>query len=438
MGKRSGGSEVMSAQTTVALAHRRDPFAFATAAIALLTLFLLGARIFIGQGVSVGHVAALATLPLWLPGLLRLKSGFWIAVTCALSAISACWLTWLAATDHDFTTTNLIANTMLLVQVVLTAGVILWAHRFAAVWLIGAVYGLGIIVSAVMRPSIFAENPWKFAIGLPVAVVLLSMAMATRRRSVEVAALATLALASAAMDSRSYFGVFVLVLLVVVWQMIPASSGRRSSALGVLTWLVAIGVTVYIIGTSLLLEGYLGEDAQQRSIEQQTRAGSILVGGRPELAATAALFLARPIGFGAGTIATPADVLVAKAGMHQIRYDPDNGYVENFMFGTKFELHSVTGDIWAYFGWPGLLFLAVAIALLVSRVAREVADRQASSLFIFSIAISGWNLLFNPLYSSTPYLGLAIGLALISVARSRERPPEPEIPPLPSRSLARG
>lgn len=390
----------------------RGTVLFWSRALALLALFLLPARIFVGYGVGVGHILALAMLPLWLPGLLGRRGGGWLVFTGVLGAGSAVWLTTVAAVDHSYTVNNLIANTMLLLGVVLTVGVFIWAQRMLPVWLLGAVYGAGLVFFAVMRPSTFDVNPWKFAIGLPVAVLTLSLAMRSKRRFFEVITLIALAGASILMDSRAFSGVFAIVLLVMVWQSIPVRKTRAISSLRVLLSLALIGLIVYVLGTSLLLEGYLGADAQARSVEQQDRAGSIIVGGRPELAATAALFLHRPLGFGAGTIATPSDILIAKTGMHVINYDPDNGYVENFMFGTKFELHSLTGDVWAYFGWPGLLFLVVAGVIMVRRVTSDIGHRNVSALFLFAVAISGWNLFFNPMYTDAPYLALAVALAL--------------------------
>ncbi|WP_431738709.1 hypothetical protein [Microbacterium sp.] len=391
----------------------RTFFTDAEAALALLTLFLIGARIFVGSGVSVGQVLALVLLPLWVPRLVASRAGLWLAITAAVSAVSGVWLTAVAAQDHDTSQSTLIATTLLFLSVPMVAGIVVWAQRFVPLWTIGFTYGLGMVAAAVMRPSTFAENPWKFAIGLPVAVIVLSLTLRSRRRLSDMLALGALALVSVAMDSRAFFGVFTIVLLLLVWQAMPRISNKRMSAAKVLVWAAAIGVTVYVIGTSLLVEGYLGEDAQARSVEQQERAGSILVGGRPELAATAALFLSRPLGFGAGTIASPSDILVAKSGMQVINYDPNNGYVENFMFGpTKFELHSMTGDLWAYFGWPVLIFLVIAVVVMVRRVAVELARGTATALLLFAVIITAWNLFFNPIYSSAPFFGLALGLAL--------------------------
>lgn len=401
--------------TTSPLSARVDRSAFVVleALAAGLTIFLIGARIFAGPGISVGQVLALLLIPLWIPRLLASRVGFWLSVTSVFAVASGVWLTAVAADDHQSSTSTLIATTMLFLSVPMTAGVIVWAQRLMPLWSVGVIFGAGMGLAAVMRPSTFAENPWKFAIGLPLAVVLLSITLRSARRMPDMIALLCLALASATMDSRAFFGVFTIVLLLLSWQALPPLTSRRMSAAKVLIWAGAIGVAVYVIGTSLLFEGYLGQEAQARSIEQQQRAGSVLVGGRPELAATVALFLHRPIGFGAGTLASPSDILVAKSGMQHINYDPNNGYVENFMFGpTKFELHSMTGDLWAYFGWPALAFLAVAVFAVVRRAARELANREATALLLFAVIITAWNLLFNPIYSSAPFFGLALGLAL--------------------------
>lgn len=404
--------------------RERSLFTDAEAALALFALFLIAARIFVGPGVNVGQVVALILLPIWGVRLVSSRGGLWLAIAAVFATVSGIWLTSVAAQNHDTSTSTLIATTLLFLSIPMVAGLIVWAQRLVPLWIIGLVFGLGMFAAAVMRPSTFAENPWKFAVGLPIAVIVLSLSLRFHRRTADILALAALALLSVAMDSRAFFGVFTIVLLLMVWQAMPRISNKRMSAAKVLIWAAAIGVTVYLIGTSLLVEGYLGQEAQARSVEQQDRAGSVLVGGRPELAATVALFLNRPLGFGAGTIASPADILVAKSGMQVINYDPNNGYVENFMFGpSKFELHSVTGDLWAYFGWPAVIFLAIAAVLMVRRVAVELARGTATALLLFAVIITAWNLFFNPIYTSAPFFALALGLALAGPhLRSEETP----------------
>ena len=69
------------------------------------------------------------------------------------------------------------------------------------------------------------------------------------------------------------------------------------------------------------------------------------------------------------------DVQVAKAGMLHVDYDPENGYVEHFLFGTKIELHSTLGDLWAYAGPAGILLAGVCLVLLLTVPGRLGAEK---------------------------------------------------------------
>lgn len=402
---------------------------------ALATVLLLSSRPYIGQGVSVGDLAALAFAPLWLPVLKRYPGGRWLFGAGLLATVASVVLTLAAAGDHVVTQNNLVSNTVLITGSVVGVAVLLWAREVLPVWFLGAAWGIGMLVAVVTHQEVLGYNrasggeinPWKFALAVPVAILLLSLADRTRRRWVEILVLVLLALASARFDSRSYFGEFAIAALLVLWQLLPAPR-KRVSPVRIVLVAGILTAAIYNVGTSLVLGGALGAETQARSLEQVQRAGSILVGGRPEMAATAALFLARPLGFGGGTIATFSDVDIAKAGMERINYDPDNGYVENFLFGEKFELHSMAGDLWAYAGLAGVLLVVVAVVLLLVVLARGMAARAASGLVLFLIVQSLWSLFFNPLYASAPVLVAALGLGLLR----RAEPVPPSGPPVPA------
>ena len=152
---------------------------------------------------------------------------------------------------------------------------------------------------------------------------------------------------------------------------------------------------------------------------QDELAGSMIVGGRPEMAATWALMQYRPAGFGSGAIASNQDLMVAKSGMWEINYDPNNGYVENYMFGDGIKLHSVIGDMWAYYGFSGVALAVLITTLLVHALFIRLATGTASGLVIFLICTALWNIPFGPLWSSTPILAATIGVALIRKGESR-------------------
>jgi hypothetical protein len=180
---------------------------------------------------------------------------------------------------------------------------------------------------------------------------------------------------------------------------------------------------IYQVGQGLILDGYLGESAQARSQVQIEATGNILLGSRPEMGATAALFLERPWGFGAGTLAGVTDVGVAKQGMAALGYDPDNGYVERYMFGQGFVLHSVLGDTWAAFGLAGIALVVAVLWWSVGSLVTLVQARVASALVLFLGVRLLWNTFFSPLYSSTPLIALTLGLLL------QERPGAGAAPP---------
>jgi hypothetical protein len=99
--------------------------------------------------------------------------------------------------------------------------------------------------------------------------------------------------------------------------------------------------------------------------------------------------------------------------MHQLKYDPENGYVENFLFGKQIEVHSSLGDMWVYAGLLGVLFGVVCIVVLSQVVGRRIAERAAGGLVLFVVIQSFWNMFFNPLQGSAAVLVLALGLGLV-------------------------
>ena len=425
-------SVLASARPRTAAAATPGTVRFAQVA-SLLTLFLLAARPSVAQGLTVGHVAALLVLPLWLPVVRRYTGGVLLVVTGLAATVASVWLTIYASADHQTSINLLLQDTILIIGSLVSICVVLWARTLVPTWLIGAVFGAGMLVAVVTHQEVIGFNkgsggeinPWKFAFAVPLAVLSLGLAERTGRRWVQVLVLVALAATSARLDSRSYFGEFLVAALLVVWQMLPKGRGRPS-ALRVLVLFGIIAACMYNIGTSLILGGALGAETEARSAAQVQQTGSILVGSRPEMGATAALFLSRPFGFGGGTVGTSADIQTAKAGMIQVGYDPENGYVENFLFGGHIELHSTAGDIWSYSGLAGIGFAVVCAVLLIIVISRGISKRTAGGLLLFLIVQTLWNLLFNPFQSSAPVLVLALGLGLaVRTASSGKHPISP-------------
>lgn len=390
----------------------------ASIALAVGVLVLLGWRQQLNFGITIGYVAALAVLPVWAPALRRYGGYPMFFFLGAASLIAGFILSNSSSSNHQIDQSKLIINATLLVGLLLTAGVVLWARQLMPDWLVCAAYGLGMFLGVPKGGDVLI-NPWKFGYSLPVIVLVLSVAalMITRFRMrrpwVELLALAVLAAYSGLNDSRSLFAMLALVAVLVMWQMLPAGKNLRRAIYGTVLTAVAVIIITYEVGSALLVDGYLGAAAQQRSIAQINTSGNLIIGGRPEIAATVALMKSQPWGFGLGVVPSLADIAVAKTGMAAVHYEPNNGYVERYMFGSQFELHSVVGDLWVHFGLLGLLLAVAALSLTLRWCLIAVATRRGSAIVLFLAVITVWNLFFSPLYSSVTIMGLALGMIAI-------------------------
>jgi hypothetical protein len=119
---------------------------------------------------------------------------------------------------------------------------------------------------------------------------------------------------------------------------------------------------------------------------------------------------------------------VAKAGMSAINYDPNNGYVENYMFGNGYSLHSVVGELWALFGVVGVAFALLVLGLVLRRLGHAVTSSTASAIVLYLSLKTLWNFLFAPWYSALAILMLTLALVVVwrrpapSAAEARQEP----------------
>lgn len=401
----------------------REGWAVVTAGLAGLGIVLTGLDLGVYLGLTVGALLACAFFPLW-AGVVR--SSRWTTAVFALAgaglladvALSA----WMSG-SRAFSRVAFLESVFLLVTLACGIGWVLWARGRLQDWMIGVLFGVGMLLSVDPGSDLFPVSPWKFGFALPVTVLLLALAMRARSRWVEVAALAGLAGVSALSSARSGAATLVLVLILVVWQSMKRPTSSRGAALSTVLLVGALAVGTYFALQAAILDGAMGDEARERTQMQLDTSGTLIAGGRPELGATAALMGAQPAGFGGGTLPSMHDLQVAKTGMAALGYDPDNGYVENYLFGTGIELHSVLGDLWAWYGLAGLALAVVLAVFFVSRVAMLATARAAPALLLF-LGIKGlWDLMFSPAESAltTLVLGLAL-LAPLGAGRSERSP----------------
>ncbi|MCU1431104.1 MAG: hypothetical protein JWP95_209 [Actinotalea sp.] len=419
--------------------HRRPS---APVVVAGLGVIITMTRQEIYLNVTLGTLTALALLPVWVPALRRYRGAPLLAGLILLCLPAGAWLTTLSSETRFTSDKLLIASSVLLVNVLLGTGMLLWARTLMQTSTVAVLAGVGMLLS-VPGEGRLDESLWRFGFAVPVTVLVLGIAWRVGRRWFEVVCAAALAAVTAADGGRSLFAILVLAAVLVAWQAQPrvlhvsVSRLRTSVLLATALW------ALYTLAESLTLEGYLGQVAQRRTLEQLATSGSVILGGRPEQGASMALFQERPIGFGAGTRINSEDMIAAKSGMADLGYDPNNGYVENYMFGDGIELHSYLADLWSDFGLLGLLLGGVMFWHLGRHLSERLAHRTASALIVYLGVQNAWNLLFSPRYGSVTLMALALGLMLAlrsedgSTDVGRDRLYSEKVPPAAPSSMPR-
>ena len=384
--------------------------------------FITGLRVGLPFLLTVGAVLALVTAPVWFPVTRRYVGARLCLLVGLLSLPAGLLLSALSADDHAVQTGQAIVAISLIVGLLAGFGFLLWARERLGTPLLLIIFGLGSL-AGVTPDELFLTNPWKFGFSLPVTLIVLGVTLLSRRKALELGVVGVLVVVSALTDARSQFAFLVLTLALLAWQLRPRLTTARASAARVVLGLVALAAVVYNLGEALILGGVFGQATQARSVEQLDASGSLILGGRPEIAATLALMRDNPFGFGFGVAPSLHDIAVAKTGMAAIGYDPNNGYVENFMFGRGFALHSVLGDLWAQAGLVGMAFGVLVAGLLLTRLGASIGQRLARAALLYLAFRTLWNLFFGPWFSSS--LILALTLAVVLAERAPALAPEP-------------
>ncbi|MFE7228683.1 O-antigen ligase family protein [Nocardioides sp. NPDC057577] len=412
-----------------------------TALLAGAAAFLAGTDVDLVRGLTVGGLVGAALAPVWIREASRYRGaalGGVLLLACLISALALA--TWRSAT-HPSTEAGVLFELVPVVSTAMCVGALLWGQRVLSPGIVVCLYALGSFMTSTMG-SRFAEDPWRFGFSMPATMLLLGACLLIRRRPrkrllADMTALGILTAVTALSGARSMSAFLIMTAVLLLWQHRPRTAKRTTSALLSLVLVGALGLGLYRSLEGAALDGYLGQSAQQRTEEQTQAAGSLILGGRPEIGAAVALMLHEPLGYGAGIMATSTDMQVAKQGMSRLGYDPDNGYVEHYMFGTRIEVHSLIGDLWIWFGLAGLVLSGWLLWLATSYLGRSMAHRTGTALGIFLALQLGWNLFFGPIISSLPPLALALGVFLLQRKDDVPAPSTPKPQPRPSRRPGR-
>lgn len=385
--------------------------------VATLAVVLLGIGQPIASGITTGTIVVAFLLPVWVPILQRFRFAVPIAVLGATAVVAGIIISQFQG--------DRVADRSLAIEFGLTfltglggLGLLLWARTVMPTYQVAVVFGIGYLLRVIQEiPS--SANPWKYQLSVPLAIILLALTSRAKSAIPSVLCLGALGLISVVADSRSFFGFCLLAAVLLLWQRRPQSGGRSMNKLAVFGLIAATLFALYSIGTNLLVQGYLGQANQQRTVQQIEDSGSLLVGGRPEWAGTLQLMRENPIGFGLGTVPSSNDVMAAKAGIRAIGTDTENGYVDKYMFGGHIKLHSIVADFWAAFGIVGFALGILIMVALVYCLIDRLAMRTASALVCLLAVLGLWDMLFGPIYKNLPDVVFALAVTLTAAKTSR-------------------
>lgn len=393
-------------------------------AVAAIACILIASRLTIQQGLTAGILLSLVLLPVWAVTLWRLRGGQLVLTLGILATLSGIALTTFFSPTHPTSDSLLQLNSLALVGLIGGIGVLVWARTVLGPAQVALWYSIGLFVSVAGR-GFDSDNIWKFDLSIPTTVLVLALCMLYGRLWLEVLALVLLAIVSALNDSRSAGSMLLVAAALVAWQALGSRLAKTSTTARTLAVFGFTAIIGYFALQAFILEGWFGKAAAVRSEAQIAQSGSLILGGRPEIGAATALISSNPLGLGAGTIPNGTDLFIAKTGMARLNYDPNNGYVERYMFGSGFEVHSMLGDLWLRFGLFGAALLVALLVIIAFGTAAQVAQRAARGLTVFLTIQVFWDSLFAPFFS-TSISTLMLAVALTMITPSRRRSPRAE------------
>ncbi len=391
------------------------------AVLSVVLCVLLGSRVNALPFTPLAGLIGLALLPAFVPHL-RFRLVPTLLGTLAVSIAAGLSLTAVNADTHGTSMSVAFSRSLMLLALAGGIGVVLYARDHIGAAPAAIAYGTGMVVAIAFEP-ISAANAWRFSFSLPLAVLVLAVLSYRARLIPQVGALVALGVIGILNDARSNSAILFLAAVILLWQRLTQAVTRGRRRVGHVVGLVLFAAGFLQLMQFSLLEGYFGEATQAKSEAQLQTSGRLLLGGRPEAAASIALVARYPLGLGSGIQPTGADMYVAKTAMSGIGYDPNNGYVDNFMFGNGIEVHSMLGDFWLWFGWPGLAACLIMVAIVVAGMESRLRTATMSGLLAFLSIRFFWDLMFSPAASAMQLLTLLIPLAALAAGERVQRPP---------------
>jgi len=385
----------------------------ATALLAGSAILVAGFDLRIRFSVSAALILAVALSPVWISEIRR----YWGA-RLILSLVPICLIWGLVlsalATDRAFDPDLALKVTGLVLSGIAVLMLILWGRAHLPNHVVVGLFGVGGVLGAFAQ----GHTNWKFDLALPVTFVVLGLVERPGRRYGPAAAVLAIGVFSAFNEGRSLFGFCAVAALLTLWQARPGAA-QRVRVWKMLLAIAAVSVGIYLGASQLLSQGAFGTELQTRTNQQTEVTGNLILGGRPEWAATVGLVSNRPQGYGLGITSDWRDLVEAREGFAAIRFEP-GGYASHYMFAEGFALHSVIADLWISFGFAGVALAMAMVVVILNGVLKRLAISEAPTSVLFAASLALWYLLFGPIFTDWTNVCAAVGLVAIQIPRRSE------------------
>lgn len=146
-----------------------------TTMVAGLGVVVTALRLELNLNVTLGTVMALALAPVWFPRLTRYRGALLLTLVAIACLPVGAWLTTLSSDERVTSDRLLVGTSVLLLNVVLGTGLLLWARTRMSVPSVAILYGLGLLLAAPGSGRL-SEDPWRFGFAVPLTVLLLALA----------------------------------------------------------------------------------------------------------------------------------------------------------------------------------------------------------------------------------------------------------------------
>lgn len=397
--------------------------ATAELAVAGLVVFAIAIRYRFSPDVPISFLISIAILPMTAGLLLRHRGAAVLAALALLAALSGAIITEARSGTVAVSDALRTVQTVRVLALPLVLASLLWARSVLGLQRLVLVFGLGSLASLAVT-GVNLDNVWKFSFSVPVTLIVLSLPWVWASTGRQLLSLGALAAVSALADSRSLAAMLVIAAAIVLLERRGRGGVLRvRSAWGAIARLGVIAIAGYFAVQAAILEGVLGDAARARTELQIDRSGTAIVGGRPEMGAAASLIAERPLGYGSGALVTYDERRLGAEGMWALGYDPDNGYVHNYMFGNGLEVHSVLGDLWLIYGLAGAALALCVLLAVVASAGHGIASGAISAVALFLAIRSVWDVAFSPFASAMVTLPLALAVLLPALPRAVPRRP---------------